>query len=70
MMTTEISGVPAPIQARETYYTTEEVCSMLRVANSTVRRWMSLGKLRYLKIDGAVRIPASALAEHTRGGPQ
>ncbi|WP_291426818.1 helix-turn-helix domain-containing protein [Deinococcus sp.] len=69
-MTTETSGVHASTLMQDTYYTTEEVRQQLRVAHSTVRRWMSLGKLRYLKIDGAVRIPASALAEHLRGGDQ
>lgn len=70
MKTTQSSGVPASTPMQDTYYTTKEVCTMLRVANSTVRRWMSLGKLRYLKVDGAVRIPASALAEHLQGGHQ
>ena len=70
MMTTATSGVPASTPTQETYYTIEEVCTQLKVANSTVRRWMSLGKLRYLKIDGAVRIPASAITEHLQGGKQ
>lgn len=70
MMTTQASGVPTSTLMQDTYYTVEEVCQQLKVANSTVRRWMSLGKLRYLKIDGAVRIPASALAEHLQGGHQ
>lgn len=70
MMITEASGVPASTQTQETYYTITEVSAMLRLANSSVRRLMKTGKLRHLKIDKAVRIPASAITEHMQGGLQ
>lgn len=70
MMTTATSGVPASTPTQETYYTVEEVCSQLKVTGRSVHRWMSQGKLRYLKIGGAVRIPASAITEHLQGGKQ
>lgn len=43
----------------EKYLTINEVCELLRVSRQTVTEWMKRGKIKSLKIDRAVRIPAN-----------
>lgn len=54
----------------ETHYTIKEVCETLRLADSTVRRYIREGKMRAVKIGSVWRISESAIAEFlsTDGG--
>lgn len=39
------------------YYTVKEVANMLSLAEITIRKWMQDGKINYVKIGEASRIP-------------
>jgi excisionase family DNA binding protein len=46
--------------------TAAEVCAMLQCSEKTIKRWIATKRLRAIKINGMVRIPASAIAEIAR----
>lgn len=43
----------------EEYITVKELCERLNVTKVTVSHWIKQGKIKYLKIGKAVRIPTS-----------
>jgi excisionase family DNA binding protein len=45
-----------------------EVAELLSVKENTVRKWILLRKLPYTKLNGAVRIPVTALARLLEAG--
>jgi excisionase family DNA binding protein len=49
----------------ETWYTIKEIAIYLKVAESTVKKWVRLGKIKSYKIAGAVRIKESDLIDFT-----
>ena len=50
--------------------TVNEVAEFFRVHPRTPRRWMAEGRLRYLKVGGAVRIRREEVARFLAGGGQ
>lgn len=45
----------------ETLHTVPEAAERLALKERTVRRWILLRKIDYIKVGGAVRIPASEI---------
>ena len=45
------------------FFTVQEVADALAVKPNTIRAWIKLGKIRAVKIVGAVRIPEDAVNE-------
>jgi excisionase family DNA binding protein len=45
-----------------------EVAELLSMKENTLRKWILLRKLPYIKVNGAVRIPATALARLLEAG--
>lgn len=43
----------------ETYLTIKEVCQKFRVSRQTLNSWIKKEKIKAIKVDRAVRIPAS-----------
>jgi len=43
------------------HYSIKTIAAMYDIAESTIRRWIRVGKLRAHKIGGAIRIPKSEL---------
>jgi excisionase family DNA binding protein len=46
----------------EKHYSIEEIAEQLGVDYSTVWRWIRAGKLKWVKLGKAVRVPASVVA--------
>ena len=47
-------------------YTVDEVKDILQVSESTVRRYLSQGKLNYVKVFGNTRITKEELEKHIK----
>lgn len=47
-------------------YTVDEVKDILKVSENTVRRYLSEGKLKYVKIFGNTRITEEELKKHIK----
>lgn len=47
-------------------YTVDEVKDILQVSESTVRRYLSQGKLKYVKVFGNTRITKEELEKHIK----
>lgn len=47
-------------------YTVDEVKDILQVSESTVRRYLSEGKLKYVKVFGNTRITKEELDRHIK----
>ena len=53
----------AGVGGTEKYYSIKEVCRILSVSYSTVRRLINAGHLRCVRLQGKLLIPASSLTE-------
>ena len=47
----------------EEYITVKELCEKLKVTKITVHNWIKQDKIKYLKVDKAIRIPTSQFKE-------
>ena len=47
-------------------YTVDEVKDILKVSENTVRRYLSQGKLKYVKVFGNTRITQEELEKHIK----
>ena len=47
-------------------YTVDEVKDILKVSENTVRRYLSEGKLKYVKVFGNTRITEEELEKHIK----
>ena len=47
-------------------YTVDEVKDILKVSESTIRRYLSQGKLKYVKVFGNTRITKEELEKHIK----
>jgi excisionase family DNA binding protein len=54
--------------ADETYYTSKEVAERLKVTDRTVRRWISDGSLKVIRLGRSVRIAESDLQRFIEAG--